>query len=82
MSTNFGKVEHWVNNYFTKNLQQGYTVREIMDSFRVNPLPVALTESGFSDYDLRRHGQLISTRYLIEENNKRSLPTEDLLGGF
>ena len=69
----FKQVYDCVENYFKTALNKGRTVSEIMNSFREDPLPVELTICNFRTDELRRHGQLVSTKYIVDQRRKESI---------
>lgn len=79
MSIQYEEVNKCVEDYFILLLKQGYSVIDIMESFRANPLHADLTSCKFPTEELRRHGQLVSSRYLIADMHKKSreLPAYD-----
>ncbi len=82
MSDHFEQVYNCVDRYFKDSLKQGRSVYEIMESFREDPLPVDLTMCKFPTEELRRHGQLVSTKYIIKEKHNEciKLPECDPVG--
>jgi hypothetical protein len=79
MSEHFREVYECVDNYFKMSLKQGRSVLETMESFREDPLPADLTMCKFQEDEIRRHGQLVSTKYVIEaqQQESRKLPLYD-----
>ena len=79
MSDHFQQVYECVEAYFRMSLNQGRSPMEVMESFREDPLPADLTRCKFPIDEIRRHGQLVSTKYLIAEQQKESrrLPDTD-----
>jgi len=86
MTEHFNEVQQCVKVYFNKAILQGLSLIAIIDGFRDGPLPKELlnnkTCSGLTEREIRRHGQLIGTKYLILQNNQQSasLSNTDLLG--
>lgn len=68
----FHDVQSCVENYFRMCLEQGQSINDITDTFRHDPLPRDLTQCGFGEKDLRRHGQLVSSRYLVQQHEEES----------
>lgn len=81
------EIQKCVKSFFDKSLQQGYQLDEIIDMFKEGPLSQDLRECSSkinpvpTDGQLRRHGQLIGTQYIIKRSNEQSasLPETDLL---
>jgi hypothetical protein len=59
----FNDIKTFVTDYYRAGLKQGHSVDEIIDSFRHDPLPPELNK--YDESQIRRHGQLIATQYLL-----------------
>jgi len=66
----FHEIQEHVEKYVEDCLANGQNLTDIVDSFRHDPLPVQLTTGDYTDDELKRHGQLVSTRYLLLEREK------------
>lgn len=81
----FKGVQQCVKEYFDMSLLQGRPLIAIVDSLKSGPLPEDLLNSrsckGISEREIRRHGQLVGTKYLIRQYNEQTaqLPNNDLL---
>lgn len=71
----FTEINRFVNNYIEHELKQGRTLNEIIESFREVPLPYDLKASNYPTDELRRHGQLIVTRHILQDAEARSSKT-------
>jgi hypothetical protein len=84
MTEHFNEVQKCVKAYFDEALLNGRDLLSIIDGFKTGPLPIELRNScsAFSEQEIRRHGQLVSTKYLIRHNEEQSarIPDTDLLG--
>lgn len=72
----FNKVHSFVERYFKEQLEEGRTVNEIVDMFRSVPLNGDLKMSGYTPLELRRHGQLVGSRYLLKQSQEKSLKAQ------
>jgi hypothetical protein len=85
MTEHFNEVQQCVKAYFDELLLRGSPLIAIIDSLKSGPVPQDLLNSkscaGLTEQDIRRHGQLVGTKYLIRQNNEQSaqLPDNDLL---
>ena len=77
----FNEVRECVEKYFALSFKQNLSIQEITQTFRENPLPSDLMDCGYPPRELRRHGQLLATKYLIQEHSHQSaqLPEYDLV---
>ena len=67
-SVRFHDIQAHVERYVQDSLADHKSLESIVDSFKDNPLPAQLTKGDYTDAELRRHGQLVSTRYLIKNH--------------
>jgi hypothetical protein len=84
MTENFNEIQQCVKAFFDKSLQNGRSLIAIIDSLKSGPLPEDLLNSegpGLTESNIRRHGQLVGTKYLIRQYNEQSaqIPNFDLL---
>lgn len=87
MTEHFNQIQQCVKAYFDEALLQGRSLIEIVDALKSGPLPVDLLNTRsckgikLSEGDIRRHCQLVGTKYLIRQYNEQSanLPDNDLL---
>ena len=68
-SRNGTEIYTFVNEYFEALLEQGLTIMEVIDTFRQDILSPELMNSGYPEKSLRRYGQMVSTKYLIQERD-------------
>jgi len=84
MTEHFNEVHKCVKAYFDQALLNGQDLFSIIDGFKSGPLPIELRNScsAFTDQEIRRHGQLVGTKYLIRHNDEQSaqIPDTDLVG--
>ena len=59
-----------INDYFNYQLEQGLTVPEIIETLSGPILPSELKTTGFTEAQIRRAAQLVSTRRIIAYNLK------------
>lgn len=59
-----------VDDYFKYQLEQGLSVKEIIETFTQPVLPAELKLTGFTDNQVRRCAQIVSTRRIIDHNYK------------
>jgi hypothetical protein len=59
-----------IDDYFNYQLEQGLTVPEIIETFIGPVLPSELKTTGFTEPQIRRAAQLVSTRRIIAYNLK------------
>lgn len=85
MTVHFKEVHNCVKDYYDRTLLTGTPLIVILDAFKNGPLPIELRNhcsvSNVTDAELRRHGQLVGTKYLIRQTDEQSaqLPSNDLL---
>lgn len=81
MTEHFNEVQQCIKNYFDESLLRGLPLMAIVDSLKTGPLPVGLKHEcrNLTDDELRRHGQLVGSKYLLREYNQQSavLPDTD-----
>jgi hypothetical protein len=59
-----------IDEYFNYQLEQGLTVPEIIETLNSPVLPSELKKTGFTEPQIRRAAQLVSTRRIIAYNLK------------
>jgi len=59
-----------IDDYFNYQLEQGLTVPEIIETLNSPVLPSELKKTGFTEPQIRRAAQLVSTRRIIAYNLK------------
>jgi len=59
-----------VDDYFNYQLEQGLSVTDIIETFTLPVLPSDLKNTGFTDAQVRRCAQIVSSRHIISYNNK------------
>lgn len=85
MTEHYNEVQRCVKAFFDQSLLQGHPLIAIVDSFKGGPIPQDLLNSpsckGLSEREIRRHGQLVASKYLIKDHYQQSaeLPESDLL---
>ncbi len=76
----FMKIQKCVTEYFDKCISHGQEPIEIMEAFREDPMPEDILSCGFSSNEIKRHGQLVGSQYIIKQKQSRAeLPKDDLL---
>jgi hypothetical protein len=74
----FGDMQKCIERYYEECLQRGMELIDILDEFREDPLPGDLVKCG-TPKEIRRHGQLVGTRYLISSRQANApIPEDDL----
>jgi hypothetical protein len=82
MTEHFNEAQHHVKAYIDKSLMRGRPLIAILDDFKSGPLPQELRGiNSDSEQEIRRHGQLVGTRYLIkqDETQRAQLPDTDII---
>lgn len=64
------KTINTIDDYFNYQLEQGLTVPEIIETLNGPVLPSELKKTGFTEPQIRRAAQLVSTRRIIAYNQK------------
>jgi hypothetical protein len=59
-----------VDEYFTRQLKQGLTVPEVIETFKQPVLPSDLKTTKFDNGQIRRCAQIVSTRRIVEYNRQ------------
>lgn len=81
----FREAQQCVRDFFDEALLRGQPLISIVDGFKEGPvsdeLRISCKKLGLTDNEIRRHGQIIGTRYLIRQYQQQSaqLPDSDLL---
>ena len=59
----------YVNGYFKDQISKGYKISEIIEAVNDVVLPIELKTNRFTKQLIKRCSQLVSTKYIIQENN-------------
>ena len=81
MTGRFADIQKCVKDYYETCLQSGMSIVSVLATFREDPLPHDLVECGFTSNEIRRHGQLMGTRYLMDDRKYNELPEYDIIRG-
>lgn len=79
MTEHFNEVQKCVKNYFDESLLRGLPLISVVDNFKNGPLPIEIKQTcpNVTDQELRRHGQLVGSKYLLREYNQQSATLPD-----
>jgi hypothetical protein len=59
-----------VDDYFTRQIKQGLTVPEIIETLNQPVLPSELKTTEYDNAQIRRCAQIVSTRHIVEYNRQ------------
>lgn len=66
------ELQKYISDFYQRKIQEGFKVNQIIDLFKDGPMVSELRNSGYEISQLRRYGQLVGTRYAIQQAENRS----------
>jgi hypothetical protein len=81
MTDHFDNLYKCVEGYYNEQLSQNVALDIIIDTFREDPLPRDLLNCGFDNKEIKRFGQIVATKFVINDNKQKAakLPESDIL---